>query len=328
MTQQRIFITGGSGYLGRNLIRHFVAQGAQVVALARSEAAIRTVALLGATPFAGDLLEGDLASGMQSCQQLIHAAADTSHRGTSAQQARTNLDGTRRVFDAAIAAGVQQAIHLSSESVLLDGKPLRSVTEEHPYPRRPAGGYTRTKGEAERIALRYASARLSVVALRPRAVWGRDDSTALPQLVAAARSGQLAWIAGGRYLTSTTHIQNLCVAVEQALRLGRNGQVYFIADAEPLAFRDFVCGLLDTQGIAAPDKSVPRWLIAGMANIGDVLQSISGGRIKTPVSYQEYATMAVEITLDTSKARRELAYVPAISRAQGLAEMKAANDIW
>ncbi len=68
------------------------------------------------------------------------------------------------------------------------------------------------------------------MAVRPRFVWGRDDTTALPALVEAARSGQTAWIEGGDYLTSTTHIDNLCHGVDLALRLGQGGEVYFLAD--------------------------------------------------------------------------------------------------
>jgi nucleoside-diphosphate-sugar epimerase len=117
----RIFVTGGSGFVGRNLIRHFIATGFEVVALARSARSVQVVTELGAMPFAGDLLNPAMAEGMRGCQALVHAAADTDHGPGTAQADRTNLEGTRNVFQAARSAGISRAVHISTESVLLDG---------------------------------------------------------------------------------------------------------------------------------------------------------------------------------------------------------------
>ncbi|MYN28239.1 NAD-dependent epimerase/dehydratase family protein [Duganella levis] len=320
----RIFITGGSGYVGRNLIRHFIARGDTVIALARSAQAAAAVQACGATAEQGDLLLPSLSSAMHGCDTLIHAAADTNHGWCTPAQRQTNLDGTRHVLASARHAGIQRVIHISTESVLLNGEPLVNATEEHEFPSKPAGGYSRTKAEAERIALSFANEAMSVVVLRPRFVWGRDDTTALPQLVAAARAGKLAWIDGGDYHTSITHIANLCEGVDKALQHGANGHVYFITDGEPVVFRDFISRLLATQGLSVPDKNVPRALLRKLAAVGDVLAALSRGLIKPPITRQEYATMAVEVTLDISKARRELHYAPVISTSAGLDELRAA----
>jgi nucleoside-diphosphate-sugar epimerase len=319
---QRLFLTGGSGYVGRNLIRHLVAQGVGVVALARSAQSAELVRSLGAVPFMGDLLSADLSAGITGCDWLVHAAADTNHGRGTAEQARTNRDGTRNVFEAARSCGIKRAVHISTESVLLDGKPLVNAREDHPFPRYPAGAYTRSKGEAERIALASAATGFAVMAIRPRMVWGRDDTTAMPQLVQMARDGQLAFIDGGHYRTSTTHIANLCEGVSLALERGDSGEVYFVTDGEPVAFRTMVSSLIATQGIEAPDKSVPRWLLRAMAGVGDVLSNLSGGRIAAPITLQAYATSAVEVTLDITKAREQLGYRPVITMEEGLAELR------
>lgn len=62
-------------------------------------------------------------------------------------------------------------------------------------------------------------------------------------------------------------------------------------------------------------------LLKTIATIGDALGKISGGRIAAPLTMQSYAASAVEVTLDISKARAELGYVPALSRETGLTEM-------
>jgi nucleoside-diphosphate-sugar epimerase len=322
---ERIFLTGGSGYVGRNLIRHFVARGIAVTALVRSDASAERIRTLGAIPFRGDLFDPAVAAGMVGCDALVHAAADTDHGPATEAQRRTNEDGTRTVLDAARVAGIAKIIHLSTESVLAAGRPLVNVDEAMPLPRNPAGGYSRTKAEAERIALAANGRDLSVVVLRPRFVWGRDDTTALPMLMDAVRSGKFAWISGGTYPTSTTHIANLCHAVELALSKGQGGEVYFIADGDPLPFRTMVSALIKTQGYPVPEKTVPRFVVRTVAAIGDLLGVISRGRIVPPLTLQSYATSAVEVSLDIGKARRELGYAPVVSMEEGLAELRAAQ---
>ncbi len=317
-----IFITGASGYVGRNLVRHFLAAGTAVVGLSRSERGAQLIRDLGATPVVGDIVSTDLVAAMRDCDALVHAAANTDHGLPTEAQQKTNQEGTRRIFEASRQAGIGRAVHVSSESVLADGRPIVNADESWPLPRRPAGGYSRSKAAAEKTALSFNSTEFTVMVVRPRFVWGRDDTTALPALVQAARSGQMAWIDGGAYLTSTTHIANLCLGIDLALRRGAGGEAYFISDGAPVQFRSFISQMLETQGVPAPEKSVPRALLKTIATIGDAVGKISRGRITVPLTLQSYATSAVEVTLDIGKAKAELGYVPALSREAGLAEMR------
>ncbi|ARN20649.1 NAD-dependent epimerase/dehydratase family protein [Piscinibacter gummiphilus] len=321
----RLFLTGGSGYVGRNLIRHFTALGVDVRALVRSAEARRVVEAAGARAVEGDLFSPDLRAGMAGCPALVHAAADTRHGLPSAAQHRTNVDGTRHVLVAAREAGIRRVVHLSTESVLLDGGALVQAREESVPPRRPVGGYSASKAEAERIALAMSGEGFDVVAVRPRFVWGRDDTTALPQLLDAVDGGRFAWIDGGRYRTSTTHVANLAHGIERALLAGVPGESYFITDADDVEFRAFVGAMLATQGRTVPDKVVPGWLVRGIAAAGEGVARLTGGRWQPPVTRQVLATSAVEVTLDIGKARRELGYAPPVSREQGLLELQSAR---
>ncbi|MCS6759081.1 MAG: hypothetical protein MO852_08720 [Candidatus Devosia euplotis] len=83
-------------------------------------------------------------------------------------------------------------------------------------------------------------------------------------------------------------------------------------------------GLLAVSNIVPPDKTVPRWLLRTMATVGDALASVSNGKVTLPITMQSFATSAVEITLDITKARTEPPYRPVISIEQGLAEMQSA----
>ncbi|MEZ5946239.1 MAG: NAD-dependent epimerase/dehydratase family protein [Hyphomonas sp.] len=320
-----LLITGASGYLGRNIVREFFARGYAVRGLARSDASADLIRQLGAEPVSGDVMDkASLEAAMQGAGMLVHAAADTNHGRTTRAQEQTNLEGTRNVYEAARAAGIKRAVHISTEAVLMDGKPIVNADETWPIPSKPAGGYSRTKAGAERIALAANGNGMEVIVMRPRFVWGRDDTTALPQLVAAAKSGKLAWFDGGTYLTSTTHIANVVEGVRLCLEKGRGGEIYFITDGDDVPFRQWITDLLATQGVDASGvKSVPRGLIGAVVSIGEFLGTLTGGAVAGPLGRQEYATVGNTVTLNIAKAQRELGYSPIITRAQGLAELQA-----
>ena len=321
--EQSFFVTGGSGYVGRNVLRELYMRGHKVKALARSGKSAAAVSRLGATPVLGDMSDKEiLQNGMAGVDYLIHVAANTEH-GTITDVAQRESDtANHNVFQAAKAAGVSRVVHLSTEAVLLDGGPLFNADETIDYPTRPAGDYSKTKAQAERIALSYSQDGFEVVVVRPRFIWGRDDTTALPQLIDAAKSGKLSWIDGGNYLTATTHIANVVHGIMLALEKGRAGEVYFLSDGDPVAFRTFISDLLTTQNVEAPTKSVPRWLVAPVVKIGSMLAAITNGKISGPMSAQEYATLGFEVTLNINKARKELGYQPVISIKDGMAELK------
>jgi nucleoside-diphosphate-sugar epimerase len=319
----RLFITGANGYVGRNLTRYFLQKGVEVVALVRSPQAAEQLETLGAVAVIGDLFLSTLTEAMMGCDALIHAAADTDHGYGGAEQMRVNAQGAESVFRAARAAGVTRAVHISTESVLSDGRPLVMVDETRPYPRRPAGSYSRSKIAAEKAVLTLNSQDLAVMAVRPRFVWGRDDTTALPALVEAARSGQMAWIEGGDYLTSTTHIDNLCHGVDLALRHGQGGEVYFLTDGAPVVFRTFITALLRSQNAPVTDKTAPRAVVRVVAALGDLISLVTRGRKPVPLTLQGFAASAVEVTLDIGKARSRLGYEPVVSIQAGLRMMDA-----
>ena len=261
-----IFVTGGSGFLGQHLLRTLVAAGHPVRALARSEQAAAVVRRCGATAVPGEVADPDaLRDGMAGCGTVVHAAALTSQWGPRERFERVNVEGTAAVIEAARWAGVARFVHVSTEAVLADGRPLVRVDETRPRPARVVGEYGRTKGLAEDLVLAANSAALTTVAVRPRLVWGPDDTSILPEIVRAAEAGRFAWVDGGHYLTSTCHVANVCAGIVLAAEKGRGGEAYFLTDGEPVPFRDFLTALAATAGVELGDRSVPRWLLAGVA---------------------------------------------------------------
>lgn len=319
---RRAFVTGGSGFVGRNLIATLRSRGVEVHALARSRVAMRAVQAVGAIPIPGDLDDTvALRSGMEGCDVVFHAAAKVDDWGRYADFYRVNVVGTEHVIAAAQAAGVPRLVHVSTEAVLLGGPPIVGVDETRPRPPRPLGLYARTKGRAEEWVLRANTSHFATVVVRPRFVWGAGDTSMLPQIIAAVRAGRYAWIDGGHYLTSTCHVMNLCEGLILAALHGRGGEIYFLTDGPPVELRSFGLALLRSQGIVPGDRSVPWWAVQPLATLVELIWRVFVLPGRPPISRAMVRLIGREVTVDDRKARRELGYQGHMSRDEGLARM-------
>jgi nucleoside-diphosphate-sugar epimerase len=319
----RAFVTGGSGFVGGRLIRRLAGDGVVVRGLARSEAAAEKVAAAGAEPVRGDL--GDVAAmraGAESCDAAFHAAAHLSDWGRPEDFERDNVQGTRNVLEACRAAGVGRFVHVGTEAALMAGEPLVRVDESAPLRPDSPALYSATKAKAEQAVVAANGEGFETMVARPRFIWGAGDTTLLPQMVDAVRSGRFAWIGGGRHLTDTAHIDNVVEALLLAAERGRPGAAYFVTDGEPVEFRAFVTALLATAGVDAPARNVPAGVARGLAVAGEALWRALPLPGSPPLSRLAYWVAGQECTLDISRAREELGYAPVVTREAGLAAMR------
>lgn len=319
------FVTGGSGFIGGALIRRLVRDGWAVRALARSDASAEKVRSAGAEPVAGDLDDGDaMTAGADGCETAFHCAAALGEWGRREDFVRGNVTGTRNALEACAAAGVRRFVHVGTEAALMAGRPLVEVDERAPLRPDSPAHYPATKAEAE-LAVRAATREgFETMVVRPRLVWGEGDTTILPGLADAVRKGRFAWIGGGRHLTSTTHVENAVEGLVLAAERGSGGGVWFVTDGEPVVFREFVTELLATQGIEAPDRNAPALVARTAAGVSEALWKALRRHSTPPVTRLAYWLAAQECTIDISKAREELGYEPVKTRAEGMAELRAA----
>lgn len=318
------FVTGGSGYVGRNLIRALVQRGDSVRALVRSPASARVVADLGAAPAMGDL--DDVAAmqrGMAGCDAVFHAAAEVGEWGPRARFWRVNVTGTANALAAARAAGVKTFVHVGTEAALCDGTPLVDLDESRPLPAHPLPRYPQTKNEAEKLVRAANSPELRTVVVRPRFIWGNDDTSVLALLAGAVKAGRFMWIDGGHYPTSTTHVDNVCEGLLVAAAMGRGGEAYFVTDGPPVELRQFVTQLLATRGVDPGGKSVPRGVALLFARIAEWIWDTCGIASPPPAQRVAIHLFGEPVTVSDAKARGELGYVGRTSREQGLARLAA-----
>jgi len=318
------FVTGGSGFIGGVLLERLVAEGCRVTALARSATSVAAVEARGARAVRGDLDDpASLAAGAEGCEAAFHLAAHLGQWGTWEEFVRGNVTGTENALEACRRAGVRRFVHCGTEAALIAGRPLVGVDETAPLRPDSKALYCSTKALAEIRVRNAAGTGLETVVLRPRLVWGRGDTTLLPELVAAVEAGRFAWIGGGRHRTDTTNVENVVEGLLLAAERGQSGEAYFVTDGAPVVFREFISELLATQGVEAPSRSVPAWLAGGGAAIAEATWRLLRLGGEPPLTRLAVWLSSQECTIEIAKARGELGYGPVISRQAGLAAMRA-----
>ncbi len=323
----RLFVTGGSGFVGQHLIRRLVGAGHEVRALARTDSAADLVSRAGAQPVLGDLSElvncdppPQWTSALHGVDAVVHGAAYMAFWGPDDNFRRANLEPSVALHRIATSSGVTRFVLISAASVA-SGTQRAPVVDERTDEGRPNIAYSRIKLATERTLLNAVTPTMTTVALRPPFIWGAGMST-LDQFVASVEAGQFSWIDNGRHTVDFIHVDNLTEAVRLALTRGRPGRAYYVTDGTPMPARDLFTPLLATRGAdVSAARSVPFALAAPLGALLD-----AGARLlhrPEPPMLTNWITtfMGRDRSYDITAARSELGYVPAVTLADGLAEM-------
>jgi nucleoside-diphosphate-sugar epimerase len=319
------FVTGGSGFVGATLIQRLVRSGHRVRALARSKSARDAIFHMGAEPVKGDLADVKaLCAGMSGCETVFHCAAAMEFWNEERLHEQVNVKGTRKVLYACENEGVPCLVFISAAAVLSAGGPIHALSEKHPIPPQPFGAYAQSKAEGERLVLSANSRVLKTVAVRPPALWGLGDRHLLPEIMQALRSRPFLWVNKGAYPYETCHVRNLCEGALLAYERGAGGQAYFLTDTEKITFREFVTGLLATQGMTPDRFSVPRAAAWTSATFLEALWRLFHLRGRPPITRPLLSLIGMPIELSDALARKELGYTGHVSRPAGLEELRHA----
>lgn len=316
--EKTVFVTGGSGFVGQNLIPMLISEGYKVKALARSESAIMKIERLGAISISGDLNNSQaLAKGVKNCSAVFHLAASVDFFASENELRKLHVDATDLLIREAKIAGAGKFIYLSAASVIINGKPIKNA-DETLVSDNVTEGYSKTKLEAEHLVLKANSPDFQTVSLRPPLIWGKGDPNALPSMVQAVKKGQMMFINGGKHRFSTCHVTNVCHALILAEKTAQRGEAYFLTDGEYPVFKDFIKQYIGTQGISVPDKSIPLALAKGFAFGMEFIWKSCRFKGSPPLYRGLVNVLGMEFTISDNKARQELGYKTKVSIKEGL----------
>lgn len=254
-----VLVTGGTGFVGANIVRELLAEGATVRVLARPASDRRALAGLRVEVVEGDLVDPrSLARAVARVQAVFHVAAD--YRLWAPDPGplyRANVEGTRAVLDAAGQAGVARIVYTSTVGALGIPKDGTPGTEATPVTLRDmVGPYKRSKFLAEQVALERARAGLPVVIVNPSAPVGPWDVKPTP-------TGQmiLDFMRGRLYGTLETglnliHVRDVARGHLLAAERGKPGERYILG-AENVSLGEILRRLAAITGRPAPRLRVP-----------------------------------------------------------------------
>lgn len=320
--EKTVFITGGSGFVGQNLIPMLISEGFQVKALARSEKAIQKVQQLGAIAINGDLNDGSaLALGVKDCSTVFHLAASVDFFASEKALKKLHVEATELLLATAQKAGIEKFVYLGAASVIMNGKPIENADESFTS-NNITDGYSRTKLEAENLVLKANNDVFKTISLRPPLIWGKGDNNALPAIIDAVNKGRMQFIDGGRHRFVTCHVSNVCHALILASKAEQSGKAYFLTDGEAPIFKDFIKKYLATQGVKVPDKSVSLSMAKRVASVMEFIWKTFNLKGQPPLYKGLVNTLGLQFTTNDSKARQELGYRNFVTIEQGLNQMK------
>jgi predicted dehydrogenase/nucleoside-diphosphate-sugar epimerase len=176
----RILVLGGSGFIGKELLRQLMASGHAVRALVRNAAAI-PAELRGSANLecmTGDLgNQADIERALGGIETVFHLARANVKTWAGYQQ--LEIEATRRVAECALAAGVKRFIYTGTIDSYYSGENGATITEQTPLDThiKRRNLYARAKAVSEEILMRMHRERgLPLVIVRPGVVIGRGGS--------------------------------------------------------------------------------------------------------------------------------------------------------
>ena len=300
-------ITGATGFVGWHVGQKLLQRGEKIRALARDPERLRE--LEGIEGVRGDLGDPEsLVRAVEGCGVVYHVAADYRlWTRTPEQMYRTNVEGTRALFEAARRAGVERVVYTSTVGCI--GFPKDGLGDEQT----PVGiadmtgPYKRSKFLAERAALEFAAEGFPVVIVNPTAPVGDHDFKPTPTgktVVDFVRGKMPAFVDTGLNVVDVHDVaQGHLLACER----GRAGERYILG-AENLTLQQIFQQLAALIGKPAPRIQVPYAVAYAAGLLSTAWANVTGREPLAPLDGVRMARKKMWVRHD--KAARELGYSP------------------
>ena len=305
-----VFVTGGTGVVGRPVVRRLLERGRKVVGLARSEAARRALEKDGARSVPGDVTDEEaLARGMDGCSVVFHIAGlNAMCLRDPTELRRVNVLGTRAVLRAAARAGVPKLVYTSSAATIGERKGTVGK-EDSPHRGSFLSHYERSKFEAERVALTSRERDgVEVIAVNPSSVQGPGRAGGTARILRAHLNGTLRF-----FVDTTVSLVDIDDCAEGHLLAEEQGVAgeRYILSGTTMTTGEALDVVGRVTGRAARPRTVsPRAALAAASIIE------AGSRVvrkEPPVCREMVRTLLHGHAYDGSRAERELGltYTPA-----------------
>ncbi len=331
----RVLVTGGSGFVGANLVTTLLDRGHQVRSFDRAPSPLPQHPHL-------EVLQGDICdqavceTAVNGIDTVFHTAAIIELMGgasvTDEYRQRSfavNVGGTENLVHAGQKAGVKRFVYTASNSVVMGGKRISGGDETMPYTDRFNDLYTETKVVAEKFVLSQNGGPdgrgMLTCSIRPSGIWGRGDQTMFRKLFESVVAGHVKVLVGGKNAKlDNSYVHNLIhgfiLAAEHLLPGGTSpGQAYFINDGEPINMFEFARPVVTACGQSWPRMRVSGQLVRDVMLVWQRLH-FRFGLPKPPLEPNAVERLYLDNYFSIAKAQRDLGYRPLFTTEQAMAE--------
>jgi dihydroflavonol-4-reductase len=310
-TDDRVLVTGASGFVGSAVARALVERGYRVRLLVRASSPRTNLQGLD-----GEIVQGDMRDrqavqdALSGVRYLFHVAAD--YRLWAREPAeieRNNLEGTRAVMQAAIDTKVERVVYTSSVATLRVDENTLAATEDEPLEAGEAiGAYKRSKVLAERLVEEMTERHgLQAVIVNPSTPIGARDIRPTPTgriIVEAARGRMPAFVDTG---LNVVGVDDVALGHVLALERGRTGERYILG-ADNLSLQELLAEIARLTGRRAPRVRLPVGPLVPLAHAAEALARFTG---REPFLTRDGLKMSRNrMHFSSAKAGRELGYQP------------------
>lgn len=254
----KILVTGATGFVGSNLVRQLVAQGATVRVLHRRSSRLQVLSDLPIECVIGDITDRDsVIHAVEGVDVIYHVAGAVSFwRRDRARLVEVNVQGTRHIVQAAVRHRVRRLVYTSSIATIGyrdDGHPADETT---PYNWARYGiPYMETKRAAEREVLAGVEQGLDAVIVNPAVIFGpRDVNFHSGRMIQFIHQGKLPGYPPARM--TVCDIDDVVQGHLRAMERGRTGHRYILG-GETLSFREIFRTIAQVVGVRFPDREIP-----------------------------------------------------------------------
>lgn len=301
----RVFVTGGTGFIGASVIRLLLEQGHSVRALARPTSRLDNLAGLPIEIVNGDLTDPALAQAMTGCAAVFHVAAHYSlWQADRDLLYRSNVLGTRNVLSSARQAGVDRVVYTSSVAAIGLRADGALTTEAHQSPvEKLVGHYKQSKYWAEQEAVKAVQAGQDVVIVNPTSPIGPGDIKPTPTgdiVLRFLQRGMPVYLDTG---LNFIDVRDVAWGHLRALERGKTGERYILGH-ENLTLKALLDRLAKITGLPAPQRSIPPWIPYSVAWIDEKILARLGKPPSVPLDGVRMAKQYMYY--DPSKAVQEL----------------------
>jgi dihydroflavonol-4-reductase len=305
----KIFITGGTGFIGTHLVKCLAQTEHELVCLARNTSDVSTLKEVGAAIAIGDVTDKEsLLRGMQGCDWVVNLA-NLFLFWVPDERVYTdvNIQGTRNVMESALEAGISKVVHVSTAAVW--GKTDWPISEQTPMGAQRASQYARTKYEGDQIAWRLHEERgLPLVMVYPSAVIGAHDPKAtgryIQNIVRRRMPAQVLTDAPFSFV----YVGDVCTAILGALeKEGNIGEKYLVSGAN-LKFGEINHLVSEVSGVRLPIFRLPNAMTTFNARFLTALSNLIRRPPWLDLSVDQVSLMKQGFKVDGSKAERELSF--------------------